>query len=264
MAAAATGAVASRFAPAMLGLPEHWTRATSDDVAGPAYGIALVSRWPVREWYVRRWPALPVRVPLYLPGPQARLSMLHDQPRLLLAAVIESPAGPLTVACTHLSFVAGWNVVQFSRALRFVRSLPGPRFLLGNLNLPRFVVAPVASAAGWRPLAHGRTFSSRRRNCRSITSWCIRAGTPPPYGSNRPRFLSPITSLWWWSCPDAGPVRLPPAGEFGTVDLTRPVARQCHDVWRGRRCCSRSRWFTGRSSVAPVPSSLLAPCWCGR
>jgi endonuclease/exonuclease/phosphatase family metal-dependent hydrolase len=55
---------------------------------------------------------------------------------VLIAAVLETPAGPMTVANTHLSFVPGWNGAQLRRAARAVRSLPAPRVLLGDLNLP--------------------------------------------------------------------------------------------------------------------------------
>ena len=54
----------------------------------------------------------------------------------MLAAVLDTPHGPLTVAATHLSFVPGWNVHQLRRVVRALRALPAPRILLGDLNLP--------------------------------------------------------------------------------------------------------------------------------
>jgi endonuclease/exonuclease/phosphatase family metal-dependent hydrolase len=156
-AAAAMGGE-GRFAPAILGTPgEQWRPATDDDTAdtGPAYGIGLVSRYPVRRWLVTRLPSAPVRSPILIPGPQRRIRWLRDEPRVLVAAVLETPAGPLTVANTHLSFVPGWNVAQLRRAVRAVRQLPGPRILLGDLNLPGGMPRRLT---GWTPLARVPTY----------------------------------------------------------------------------------------------------------
>jgi endonuclease/exonuclease/phosphatase family metal-dependent hydrolase len=160
VAAEALGAPVHRFAAAVLGTPgEAWRpwRAGADD-SHPSYGIALVSRWPVLCWQLTRLPGAPVRSPVYAPGPgRGRLLLLRDEPRVLLAAVVQAPSGPLTVATTHLSFVPGWNVGQLRAAVRALRRLPGPRILLGDLNLP----AAVARAfTGWRPLARRATYPS--------------------------------------------------------------------------------------------------------
>jgi len=151
-AAAAMGGQ-GRFAPAIVGTPgERWRPARDGDDRGdePAYGIGLVSRLPVRRWAVTRLPSAPVRSPVPVPGPTRRVIWLRDEPRVLLAAVLDTPAGPLTVATTHLSFVPGWNGLQLRRAARALRQLPGPWVLLGDLNLPgplpRWLI-------GWRTLA---------------------------------------------------------------------------------------------------------------
>jgi endonuclease/exonuclease/phosphatase family metal-dependent hydrolase len=88
--------------------------------------------------------------------------MLADEPRVVLAALVDSPVGRLTVASTHLSFVPGWNLRQLRRTLRWLAALPGPRVLLGDLNVPMRVVAPIAAAAGWRPLARVATYPAHR------------------------------------------------------------------------------------------------------
>lgn len=158
-AAAAMGGE-GMFAPAIIGTPgESWRPAKEPDnhLPGPAYGIGLVSRLPVRKWLVVRLPSAPVRSPILIPGPQRRVLWLRDEPRVLVAAVLETPAGPLTVANTHLSFVPGWNVRQLRRAVRALKALPGPRVLLGDLNLPP-AVARVAS--GWRVAAKLPTYPS--------------------------------------------------------------------------------------------------------
>jgi len=157
IAAEALHAPAHRFAAAVVGTPgESWQPWRSDDDnVHPLYGIALVSRWPVLRWQITPLPAAPVRSPVYIP--KAGVLLLKDEPRLLLAAVVETPAGPMTVATTHLSFVPGWNVRQLRTAIRALRRLPAPRVLLGDLNLP---AAAARAFSGWRPLARAATYPS--------------------------------------------------------------------------------------------------------
>lgn len=157
VAAQAMGAGEHRFVAAVVGTPgQTWApwHSAADDT-GPHYGIALVSRFPVLQWQVTRLPAAPVRSPVYVPG--AGLMLLRDEPRVLLAAVVDAPGGPVTVASTHLSFVPGWNMRQLRAATRALRSLPAPRVLLGDLNLP---AALVRAGSGWRPLARRATYPS--------------------------------------------------------------------------------------------------------
>ena len=146
-----------RFAAAIIGTPgEKWRPARdSDPATGPAYGNGLVSRLPVTRWLVTRLPSAPVRSPIVIPGPQRKVLWLRDEPRVLIAAVLDTPAGPMTVGNTHLSFVPGWNGAQLRRAARALRGLPAPRVLLGDLNLPG---ALPRWLTGWIPLAQALTF----------------------------------------------------------------------------------------------------------
>jgi endonuclease/exonuclease/phosphatase family metal-dependent hydrolase len=157
LAADALGAATHRFAAAVVGTPgqtwEPWH--SGADIGHPQYGIALVSRFPVRRWQITQLPGAPVRSPVYVPD--GGLLLLRDEPRVLLAAVLDTPAGPLTVATTHLSFVPGWNVRQLRAAVRALRGLPAPRVLLGDLNMP---AGPVRAFTGWQPLARAATFPS--------------------------------------------------------------------------------------------------------
>lgn len=159
LAAEALGAPDHRFAAAVVGTPGERFRALTHDDDGhgePRYGIGLVSRWPVRSWHVHRLRPAPVRSPVVAPGPRGgRLLFLVDEPRVVLAAVLEAPTGPMTVATTHLSFVPGWNVRQLRHAVRFLRRLPSPRVLLGDLNLP---ARPAALVTRWRVLARVATY----------------------------------------------------------------------------------------------------------
>jgi endonuclease/exonuclease/phosphatase family metal-dependent hydrolase len=161
VAAAALGErVAHRFVPAVTGTPGERFRAVTAADPGdgePHYGIALATRWPVRRWEITYLPAAPVRSPVFVPGPRGGVVLLDDEPRVLLAAVVDTPNGPLTVATTHLSFVPGWNVHQLRRAVRALRALPAPRILLGDLNLPGRLAGLVS---GWRMLARAATYPS--------------------------------------------------------------------------------------------------------
>ncbi|MCW2600540.1 MAG: Endonuclease/exonuclease/phosphatase [Frankiales bacterium] len=149
--AAAMGAVDHRFVAALTGVPgTDWRPATADRPELPSYGVALVSRLPIREWHVLRLPATPLSVPLPVPGSR-RFAWVKDEPRVVVAAELEG----LTVAATHLSFVAGWNVVQLRRVRRWLRDLPGPQVLMGDLNMPRLVAT---TTTGWTSLVTAKTY----------------------------------------------------------------------------------------------------------
>ncbi|MFI1991944.1 endonuclease/exonuclease/phosphatase family protein [Actinoplanes sp. NPDC020271] len=156
LCAEALRAPAHRFAAAVVGTPgQTWQPWHADaDISHPQYGIGLVSRFPVQRWQITQLPAAPIRSPV-LTGDG--LLLLKDEPRVLLAAVLETPHGPVSVGTTHLSFVPGWNVRQLRHAVRAMRALPAPRILLGDLNMP---TGPVRAFTGWRPLARAATFPS--------------------------------------------------------------------------------------------------------
>ena len=162
VAAEAMGAVDYRFVAALVGTPgASYRRVMTDDEGAdePNYGIGLLSRFPVRSWRVLRLSPSPVPGPIMAVGPSGRgkVVLLPDEPRVMVVAVLATPVGEVTVGATHLSFVPGWNVGQLRRAVRFLRALPAPRLLLGDLNLPSRVAG---LASGWRPLGRLPTFPS--------------------------------------------------------------------------------------------------------
>lgn len=187
VAAAAVGASAAAFAPTLLGVPgpgRAWQAAVGDpelwsgtlvpstpdgaptpgrlpaDAAGPAYGVGLVSRWPVLAWRVRRFAAARGVLPLLVPGDDGgrpRLLLVPEEPRAALAAVVRTPRGPVTVISTHLSFVPFAAARQLRAITRWAATLPAPRLLLGDLNL---VGALPALVSGWHRLARLATFPS--------------------------------------------------------------------------------------------------------
>jgi endonuclease/exonuclease/phosphatase family metal-dependent hydrolase len=158
MSADALGAADFRFEPALVGTPGGQWRPAFDGEHGPSdepmYGVALASRLPVESWHVLRLPPSPVRAPILLPGTR-RVVLLDDEPRVGLAAVLRTPNGLMTVATTHLSFVPGWNIRQLRQLIRFLETLPAPRVLIGDLNLPGGVPALVSR---WRSLARMATY----------------------------------------------------------------------------------------------------------
>src|ERR687898_3277243 len=113
VAAEAMGAVTHRFAAALSGTPgSAWLAATEDDVPGTAaYGIALLSRYPARSWQVRRLARIPFRFPYYAMRAR-KMVVVEEEPRAVVLGRLDTPAGPLTVANTHLSYVPGWGQWQ--------------------------------------------------------------------------------------------------------------------------------------------------------
>jgi endonuclease/exonuclease/phosphatase family metal-dependent hydrolase len=97
---------------------------------------------------------------MYLPGPN-RVMMVDEEPRAAVIARLQTPLGELTVANTHLSFVPGWNRRQLRRLVNDLRGFPGPRLLIGDLNL---TPAAVRRWSGMRPLAIAPTFPAAEPN----------------------------------------------------------------------------------------------------
>jgi endonuclease/exonuclease/phosphatase family metal-dependent hydrolase len=158
LAAQAMGAVTHRFVAAISGTPgATWMAATGREQPGTAaYGIALLSRYPVHSWQVVRLPRIPVTFPMYLRGPD-KVLMVHEEPRAAMVARLDTPLGLLTVANTHLSFVPGWNRLQLRHLVRDLRGFAGPRVLMGDLNMtpPR-----TRRWVGMRSLGSALTFPS--------------------------------------------------------------------------------------------------------
>ncbi|MGI4893845.1 MAG: endonuclease/exonuclease/phosphatase family protein [Janthinobacterium lividum] len=132
----------------------------------PSYGVALLSRLPVREWRELRMPAGRARLPLLLPsgkssgrlsGLGVHLRWIPDEPRAVVAAVLDLPGGVLTVLGTHLSFAPTRAATQLRAVCDWAADLPRPLVLLGDLNLPPGIVRRVLP---WQPLVGGATFPS--------------------------------------------------------------------------------------------------------
>ena len=136
VAAEAMGADHHRFVAALSGGPgATWMAATGrEHPDAAAYGIALLSRHPVRAWEVIRLPTLHTRVPMWFRGSRLPL-MVRDEPRVAVAAVVETPEGVVTVANTHLSFVPWWGGRQLRAITTSLSRVRRPLILMGDLNM---------------------------------------------------------------------------------------------------------------------------------
>lgn len=139
VAAEAMGAPEHRFVAALAGSPgATWMAADGEEQPdAAAYGIALLSRYPVLGWEVVRLPPVPVRVPMFFRGSR-RPEWVRDEPRVAVAATVQAPAGVVTVVNTHLSFIDWWNVRQLRRLVRSLDSREHgehPLVLMGDLNM---------------------------------------------------------------------------------------------------------------------------------
>ncbi len=174
------GAKHWRFVPSVRGTPgiasegAAWVPATdADDLppdecepeiptgSGPRYGIALISRYPVRGWRVMRFPPAPVSMPLLAPTEDGRPKAIRvpDEPRSAVACIVELPYADVTVATAHLSFVPGVNTKQLSKLRAFVAGMPRPTVLMGDFNTPGGIPGLVT---GWEQVARVPTYPVMR------------------------------------------------------------------------------------------------------
>lgn len=177
VAAEAMKASEHRFVAALSGSPgATWMAATGDEQPdAAAYGIALLSRYPVSSWEVVRLPALPVRVPMRFKG-SLRPTLVRDEPRVAVAAAVDTPYGVVTVVNTHLSFLSWWNGRQLHTLLRSVERVPQPLLLTGDLNMgPRRAQA----LTSMRPLASHLTFPADRPR-EQLDHMLLRGDLPTP------------------------------------------------------------------------------------
>ena len=136
LAAEAIGAPEHQFVAALSGIPgATWMAADGDEQPdSAAYGIALLSRYPVRSWQVIRLTPAPVKVPMFFTDSR-RPEMVRDEPRVAVAAIIDAPQGPITIVNTHLTFVGWWNRRQLKRLRGSVEASPRPLVVMGDLNM---------------------------------------------------------------------------------------------------------------------------------
>lgn len=128
------------FAPALAGDPDHrWQALNGADPGGQGYGVGLLSRFPLEA--VER-----TALPGGGDGERRRPARLGNpgwdhEPRLALSAEVATPAGPLRVTTTHVSYLPWRGLAQVRRAAAAAAGPAGhPALLLGDLNLPPWPV----------------------------------------------------------------------------------------------------------------------------
>jgi len=158
VAADVMGAGEHRFVAALAGSPgSTWMAATGDEQPDDAaYGIALLSKYPLTAWQVVRLPSMRARVPMRF-GHRVLPTWVRDEPRVAVAANVSTPAGDLTVVTTHLSFVPRWNRHQLRLLVRALAHRRRPLLLTGDLNMSGELAGRVSRL---RPVAAHPTFPS--------------------------------------------------------------------------------------------------------
>lgn len=160
-AAAAMGAVDWRFGPSFAGLndarePRRGVLLGPDDrPVGAHYGIALLSRIPVRRWHRLELGQSPVGLPL-LSARNGERTMRYvvDEPHLAIAAELDND---WTVIATHLSFVTPVAIAQLMRVRGWARRFGRRAVIIGDMNLARFVI-PLRPR--WRSVVNANTYPS--------------------------------------------------------------------------------------------------------
>ena len=150
LAAEAIDAPEHRFVAALSGSPGATWMA--------AYGVALLSRYPVKAWEIVRLDPAPGRAPVWFTG-SPWPEFIRDEPRVAVAATVESPVGTMTVATTHLTFVPWWNRRQLRRLRESLDGCVRPLVLTGDLNMPR---TPAERHSRLRSLVHALTFPAHQ------------------------------------------------------------------------------------------------------
>jgi len=159
LAAEAMGAPEHRFVAALSGVPgATWMAADGNEQPdSAAYGIALLSRYPVRSWSTVRLAPVPLRVPMWFTGSR-RPELVRDEPRVAVAGAVETPYGLVTMAAAHLTFVEWWNGRQLARVRDSLATADRPLVLMGDLNM---APARAIRITGMRPLVTAPTFPAR-------------------------------------------------------------------------------------------------------
>ncbi|GMV22659.1 MAG: hypothetical protein AMXMBFR57_26080 [Acidimicrobiia bacterium] len=87
------------------------------DFQGGAYGLAILTRYPIRRTESLRLPD-------------------GNEPRVALVVEVDGPAGPLTIVNVHFDWVRddGFRFAQADTVARFLDTLKTPYILLGDFN----------------------------------------------------------------------------------------------------------------------------------
>jgi endonuclease/exonuclease/phosphatase family metal-dependent hydrolase len=155
------------FAPALLGDPgTRWRTVGARDPGGPAYGVGLLSRWPLLRTTRSTLPGGGAGERRAVPDPSddtgarrpASMNPGYDrEPRTALTALLDVDGIPLRVTSTHLSYLPWRALAQLRAVLPLAAGDGTASVLAGDVNLP---VWPVRLALGraWRHLGGTPTY----------------------------------------------------------------------------------------------------------
>lgn len=175
IAADAMNATEHRFVPTLAGTPGAlWSLSAPSSPVPSEYGIALLSRLPVLGWQDIPLPGLRPSLQVMLPVLRQQL-FVGEEPRAAIIAHLDTPAGPLAVVNTHLTWIPGSSIRQLREVTRILREIPDQVLLVGDLNLwgslPRMVT-------GYQPLATHFTYPAARPT-RQLDHVLLRGGRGP-------------------------------------------------------------------------------------
>jgi endonuclease/exonuclease/phosphatase family metal-dependent hydrolase len=150
------------YAPTMFGTPgtnyqtatDHKSHSHGADIP-TSYGIALLSRIPIKSYEILTLKKAPFGLPLIVQTPKGpRAMFVPDEPRMAIAATLENA---MTVVTAHLSFVPPFNTMQLRRIKRWSEKFEGKKVFLGDFNWLLFGKAGLKSLnkkksyPGWKP-----------------------------------------------------------------------------------------------------------------
>jgi endonuclease/exonuclease/phosphatase family metal-dependent hydrolase len=147
--AEALGATSYGFAPTVHGTPGFsWKKVSpanrkvftsQDALLENHYGIAIVSKVPVKQWLRYELGKAWIGLPLLVANEKGKVAPFYvkDEPRVALAAILENG---WIVINLHLSFVPLVNAFQLLKVTRWAKKLSkdyeGEVALVGDFNLP--------------------------------------------------------------------------------------------------------------------------------
>lgn len=158
------------FAPTVHGTPGFdWKKVSAahtrvftraDDALGSHYGIAIVSKVPVKEWKRLELGKAWIGLPLLIANEKGKVAPFYvkDEPRVALAAILDNG---WTVINTHLSFVPIVNIFQLLKVSRWAKQIEREHstrvLLVGDLNLPWGIPARITR---WHRATNALTYPS--------------------------------------------------------------------------------------------------------
>jgi endonuclease/exonuclease/phosphatase family metal-dependent hydrolase len=136
-----------------------------------SYGNVLLARGPISDVELVK-----------LPRPSG------GEPRVAIVARVEVGGLSLAVGATHLSFRKGEGAVQLDVLLAALAERPGPRLLMGDLNIGPDLVLPAVTAAGYEVAPTEATFPASAPRTRidfvAVSGLSIVAASTPVVGTS--------------------------------------------------------------------------------